>query len=368
MKIQAAVQRTFGTPPVIEDLTIEDPRDDEILVKICAVGVCHTDLILQGGYLPIPSPIVLGHEGSGVIEIVGAAVSGLSVGDHVVLSFNSCGECPSCSASQKAYCHSSFPLNFGGGRMDGTTALKDESGASIHSHIFGQSSFATHAIVSAASAVKVDKDVSLDLLGPLGCGVQTGAGTIFNVLKPAPGASVAVIGAGAVGLSAIMAAKIAKAGKIAAIDVKPERVALARELGATHDFIAGQQSTSDCAAAAGCDVGFDYIIDTSGLLPVVKEALPALAPRGELAMVGSYPPGAVYEIEGSFIMSGGRSIRGVVEGGSDPQTFIPKLMNYYRDGVFPFDRLITFFDFGDIVQAFEQSACGGAIKPVMRMP
>jgi len=259
-------------------------------------------------------------------------------------------------------------MNFGGGRADGSTALHARDGSPIHSHIFGQSSFATHAIVRARNTIKVDRDLPLELLGPLGCGIQTGAGTILNVLKPRAGSSIAVIGTGAVGLSAIMAAKIAGAATIVALDLNRDRIALARTLGATHGYSADTASMKAHAANAGCASGFDYIVDTTGVPAVCNDAVTALGPRGELALVGAYPPGFPIEAEASFLMSGGRVIRGVVEGGADPQAFIPELIAHYRAGRFPFDRLVEYFDFADIATAIEQGETGRVVKPIVRMP
>lgn len=364
---QAAVQRTIGSPPVIETVIVDDPRPGEVLVALSAVGVCHTDMVMRDGHLPIPQPVVLGHEGSGVIRSVGEGVSGLSPGDHVVLSFAHCGQCHSCSDGEPAYCHSWFPLNFGGGRPDGSTSLRDASGAPIHSHIFGQSSFATYAVVPMRNAIKVDKSLPLELLGPLGCGFQTGAGTVLNALAVKPGRSLAVIGAGAVGLSAVMAAKIAGASTIAAIDLNQDRVKLAKTVGATHGFDAVSGSMAQHAAAAGCPDGFDYIVDTTGLADVCNRAIAALAPRGELALVGAYTPGAMIEIDATFAMSGGRVIRGVVEGSADPAVFIPQLIDHYRNGRFPFDRLTQMFAFADIADAIAAGETGRVIKPIVRM-
>ena len=364
----AAVQRVVGAPPVIEPVTLEDPRENEVRVAIRAVGVCHTDMVMRDGLLPVPQPVVLGHEGAGVVEAVGSAVTGLSVGDHVVLSFAHCGICASCDDHAPAYCHNWFPLNFFGARLDGSTALTDSNGAPIHSHVFGQSSFATHAIVPASNAVKVDPALPLELLGPLGCGIQTGAGAVLNAMRVRPGSSIAVIGAGAVGLSAVMAGIIAGATTIVAIDINPERVALARTMGATHAFLASEADMAGHAAAAGCPAGFDYIIDTTGIPDVCNAAIPALAPRGELALVGAYPPGQNIAMDAIFAMSGGRVVRGVVEGSADPASFIPELIGYYRQGRFPFDRLIEMFAFADIAAAIEAGESGRVIKPVLMMP
>jgi aryl-alcohol dehydrogenase len=362
----AAVFRQPGAPPVIEPVVLDDPRAGELVVRLVGVGVCHTDMVLRDGHLPTPFPVVLGHEGSGVVEAVGPDVTSLVPGDHVVLSFDSCGHCPSCHDHAPAYCHDWFAHNFGGSRADGSTALATPDGAPIHSHVFGQSSFATHALVHARNAVKVAADLPLELLGPLGCGIQTGAGAVLNELRPRPGASVAVIGTGAVGLSAIMACGIAGAGVVAAIDINPARVALAQELGATHGFDARSGSLADHARAAGLPQGFDCVIDTTGRPDVVNAALPALAPRGQMALVGAYGPGDI-AADATFLMSGGRVIRGVVEGGADPQAFIPELIAQYRAGRFPFDRLVRYFAFADIAEAIAQGETGQVIKPVLRM-
>lgn len=364
----AAIFRTIGASPNIENVTIESPRDDEVLVSVRGVGVCHTDMVMRDGHLPVPMPVVLGHEGSGIVQSVGSAVTEVNVGDHVVLSFMSCSHCVACDEAQPAYCHSWVPLNFFGARMDGSTALTDAAGQPVHSHIFGQSSFASHAIVNQRNIIKVDKDLPIELLGPLGCGIQTGAGTVLNSCKVRAGSSVAVIGTGAVGISAIMAAKIAGAKTIVALDINDARIALALELGATHGIRADNGTYTAHAASAGCPAGFDYIIDTTGITDLVNQAISALAPRGELALVGAYNPGAPVATDPTFIMSGGRVIRGVVEGSADPKSFIPELIGYYREGRFPFDRLVAYFDFQDIAEAIMAGETGKVIKPILRFP
>lgn len=368
IQISAAVQRKPNSPPQIETLTLEEPRAGEVRVAMSAVGVCHTDMVMRDQLVPVPQPAVLGHEGAGVIDAVGSGVTGLSVGDHVVLSFASCGQCICCHDHAPAYCHSWFPLNFGGMRSDGSTALTDANGAIVHSHVFGQSAFATHAVVSATNAIRVDAALPLDILGPLGCGIQTGAGAVLKALQVRANSSVAVIGAGAVGMSAIMAAaNIAKAAIVAAIDINAGRVTLSRQLGATHGFDPAEGSYTELAEKAGCPVGFDYIIDTTGLANLCNQAALALAPRGELALVGAYTPGTQVSVDSTYLMSGGRVIRGVVEGSADPAQFIPELIDHYRKGRFPFDQLIKMYDFADIADAIEAGESGWVIKPVIRM-
>ncbi len=364
----AAVQRTVGGEPSIEQVTVGDPLPNEVLVAIKGVGVCHTDMVMRDGLLPVPQPVVLGHEGAGIVQMVGSEVRDLAPGDHVVLSFTHCGHCVSCDDHQPAYCHSWFALNFFGKRLDGTTALTDQNGNIIHSHVFGQSSFATHAIVPATNAVKVDADLPLEYLGPLGCGIQTGAGSVLNALKVRSGSSIAVIGVGAVGLSAIMAARIAGASTIVALDLNMTRVDFAQTIGATHGYKADSASISEHAATAGCATGFDYIIDTTGITAVCTAAIQALAARGEMALVGAYVPGEAINIDATFAMSGGRVVRGVVEGSANPAQFIPELIEHYRAGRFPFDKLIQIFEFKDIAQAIAEGESGRVIKPVVRMP
>lgn len=365
--ILAAVQRQPHAAPVLEPLLLQDPAPDEILVRIVGVGVCHTDMVMRDALLPVPMPVVLGHEGAGVVVAMGSAVTDLAVGDHVVLSFASCGVCGSCHDHAPAYCETWVPLNFFGTRADGSTSLTDANGKPVHSHVFGQSSFASHVVVHRRNAVRVERDLPLEMLGPLGCGIQTGAGAVLNACRVRPGASVAVIGAGAVGLSAVMAAAIAGAATIVALDINPARVDFALEMGATHAFLAGDAAMTDHARAAGCRAGFDYIIDTTGLASVCNAAIPALANRGELALVGAYAPGAEIASDATLLMSGGRVIRGVVEGGADPARFIPELIAHYRAGRFPFDKLLRFFDFADIAQAIAAGESGQAIKPVLRL-
>lgn len=365
MLTQAAVQRETGAAPVIEEVEIADPRADEVLVEMRGVGICHTDMVMRDGHLPVPVPVVLGHEGSGVVQAVGADVTDLSPGDRVVLSFASCGHCRGCNDNAPAYCDIWVPLNFFGARADGSTALTGRNGETIHSHIFGQSSFARHAVVARRNVIPVDAELPIELLGPLGCGIQTGAGTILNALKVRPGSSVAVIGVGAVGLSAVMAARIAGAATIVALDLNDARIALARELGATHGFRADSAAMTDHAVSAGAAGGFDYIVDTTGIPAVCNAAIPALGLRGELALVGAYPPGQNIVADATLMMSGGRVVRGVVEGSADPSRFIPELIRHWKAGNFPFDRLIRTFPFDRIGEAIAAGEQGDVVKPVV---
>src|SRR5690606_5528537 len=219
MKIKAAVFRDKSGKASIETLDLEEPRDDEILVRMVATGVCHTDIKVSTTDMS-PRPIVLGHEGAGVVERVGSRVAKVKPGDHVVMTYDACGRCPSCLANQRTYCDEVGPRSFGGNRPDGSSPLSQD-GRKVHGSFFGQSSFAEFAIGYERNVVKVRKDVPLELLGPLGCGLQTGAGAAINALKVGVGQSFAVFGAGSVGLRALMAARLQAAGRILPIHVHP---------------------------------------------------------------------------------------------------------------------------------------------------
>ena len=237
MKITAAVARQPHAPLSLETLDLEEPRLDEVLVQIVATGICHTDPAMRDQAYPVPQPIVLGHEGSGVVIRCGTAVTRVAPGDHVLMSYNSCAACPSCQEGLPGFCHDFFGRNFAGARPDGSSPLSQE-GAVIHGNFFGQSSFATHAIARERNIVKVDEHTPLDVLCPLGCGIQTGAGAVMNALRVRPGSSFAVFGTGPVGLSAVMAAHLVGAARIIAIDRVSRRLDLARELGATDVILA----------------------------------------------------------------------------------------------------------------------------------
>jgi aryl-alcohol dehydrogenase len=233
MQIKAAVVRQQGGPFSIESLSIAEPRADEVLVKIVGVGVCHTDLVCRDQYFPVPLPCVFGHEGSGIVEQVGEGVTKVKSGDHVVLSFSSCHECPNCIAGKPGYCHQLYQHNFLGTRPDGSSAWT-KGGEKVHAHFFTQSSFGTYALARERNTVKVSREAPLWLLGPLGCGVQTGAGAVINSLRPQAGTTIAIFGAGTVGLSAVMAAHLCGCSRIIAVDPVAARRELALELGATH--------------------------------------------------------------------------------------------------------------------------------------
>lgn len=367
MKIQAAVTRAPHAPMSLEEVELEPPRDGEILVRLVATGICHTDMVMRDQAFPVPQPIVLGHEGAGVVERIGGAVSKVAIGDHVLMTFNSCGHCPSCQAHAPSYCHDFFGRNFAGCRPDGSSPLSGQGGT-IHGNFFGQSSFATHALCHERNVVKVDPEAPLDLIAPLACGIQTGAGAIINSLRLGPGASLAVFGTGSVGISAIMAARLVGAATIIGIDLVPERLDLARELGATHTIDAGSEDVlARIMAITGTQGGTNFSFETTGSMPVLRQAVEALAPRGVCGFVGASPLGTEVTLDVIHLMTAGRSLRGIVEGDSNPDVFIPTLIELYRQGRFPIDRLVTRYPFAQINQAIEDSEHGRAVKPVVLM-
>ncbi len=365
MRITAAVAREHHAPLAIEDIEIAEPRDDEVLVRVVATGVCHTDMVIMEGMLPTPLPVVLGHEGSGIVEKVGKSITKVKPGDHVVMTVDSCGHCPACLHHDVTYCHNGYPLNFGGSRMDGTTTLGSH-GAVVHSNFFGQSSFATYSVCHERNVVKVPDDVELEKLGPLGCGIQTGAGTVMNALAVEPGRSIAIFGAGAVGLSAVMGAVVQGATTIIAVDMVESRLELARELGATHT-INGKTANAVAEIMKITGYGLNYALDTTGNAKVIRQAVECLAPKGTCAVVGASGPEAEIVLNETHFMSGGRRLMGVVEGDSNPDIFIPTLIALWKQGRFPFDRLITFFPFEQINEAIKASEAGVAIKPILRI-
>jgi aryl-alcohol dehydrogenase len=361
---KAALLREVGEPLALEDVVLSAPGEGEIRVKMRGVGICHTDISAAGhGSIPLPLPAVLGHEGSGVVEAVGPGVEGLNVGDHVALSFDYCGECPQCEAHHPAYCELFAPLNYFGERLDGSVTMSRD-GEDVHGNWFGQSSFATYAIASARNAVKVPEDLPLELLGPLGCGLQTGAGSVLNVLRAKAGESIAVFGLGGVGLGGIMAAKAIGCDPIVAIDLNPARLEIAKQLGATTTVNPSETGDLVWDILDVAAPGVHHSLDTVGIGPVVRQALEVLRTPGHCVTVGFHGLENEITIDQGHLLVG-RRLSGVVEGDADPQTFIPELIRLYREGKFPFDRLVKTFPFTAINEAIEASESGAVIKPVV---
>lgn len=364
VRARAAVVEEKGGPFVLRDVELEEPREDEVLVRVVAAGICHTDLIIRDQWYPVPLPVVLGHEGAGVVEAVGSRVTKVSPGDHVVLTFLSCGRCRNCLGGRPSYCLSMYTLNFGGSRPDGSSPITMD-GRRLKACFFGQSSFATYAIASERNVVPVPRDVPLDQLGPLGCGIQTGAGGVLNALHPHAGSSIAVFGTGAVGLSAIMAARVAGCTTIIGVDIRPHRLELARELGATH-VVNAQETDPVQAIREITGGGVDYSLDTTGSAQAFRQAVDCLGQPGTCGLIGAAAMGTEASFDMNTILFG-RTVRGIIEGDSVPEVFIPQLVELYRQGRFPLNRLLGFYSFDDINQAAQEAEEGRTIKPMLRM-
>jgi aryl-alcohol dehydrogenase len=364
VRVTAAVMEEKSGVFNLDSLDLDAPRPDEALIEITATGICHTDLHARDGYFQMPYPAVYGHEGAGVVVAVGSAVEHLAAGDHAVISFPWCGECEHCREDRRSYCRRGRELKSGGARVDGSRTMT-RNGAAVYGAFFQQSSFATHSLTPARDAIKVRRDAPLEFLGPLGCGLQTGAGAVLNVMKPQAGKSFAVFGAGSVGLAGLMAAKLAGCEPIIAVDIRANRLQLARSLGATHTI----DNARDDAVAKIRDVtggGAHFTLETSAVPAVFRQAVDSLLTRGTCVLVGSARRGTEVSFEMSTLQAG-RTVRGVVQGDSRPDQFIPHLVDLFVAGRFPIDCLVTFYDFAAINQAAADAVSGTTIKPVLRM-
>lgn len=364
--VTAAVVREPGGKFNVEDLELDDIRPNEVRVRVVAVGVCHTDVALRDAVYPIPMPVVLGHEGAGVVEAVGRNVTKVDVGDHVVLSVAYCGHCLPCLTGDMAYCGNGFAENFGGRRtLDGTSSLTSGLGEVVSSHFFGQSSFSTYANVVESSLVLVDRDLPLEKIAFLGCGMQTGAGSILNELRPPAGSSVAIAGTGAVGHAAVMAARASGCTTIIAIDRHQNRVELAQELGATHGVHGQAEEAPEELQRITGGRGVDFILNTTDSPQAVGNLANALAIRGTLATVAAMAPGTEVSFEAGGSLLKGWNFRTIVQGSSVPQQMVPRLIELWKRGQFPIDKLVKTYDFADINTAFDDSASGAVLKPLL---
>jgi aryl-alcohol dehydrogenase len=359
VKISAAVTRGAESSFSLEEVELDDPRPDEVLVRTKAVGLCHSDLTARGIF---PNGAVLGHEGAGVVEAVGSAVAGLEVGDHVVMSFDNCGHCKPCLLGRPYRCLNFAPMNFGGVRSDGSNAIRVGAGA-LAGNFFGQSSFASHCLTTERNAVKVDPSLPLEVLAPLGCGVITGAGTVLNALRPEAGSSLVVFGVGAVGLSALLGAVVSRVSTLIAVDVVSSRLELARKLGATHTIDGRAPDVADQIREI-TGGGADNVVETSGVPAVVRTAVQSVPEGGSVALVGIADTAAELTL-GHYDLIMGRSVFGVTEGNSVPKVFIPRLIELWQSGLFPVDEIMRTYSFADINQATADSLDGSTCKAVL---
>ena len=363
MKIKAAVVREKGSPFVIEELELDEPRADEVLVRMTASGLCHTDLAARDQLLPLAHSGVFGHEGAGVVEKVGSDVKKVQPGDHVVMSYLYCGVCPACKSGAPGHCVDFFALNFSGARADGSLTMR-KGKEKIHGSFFGQSSFASYALPTDRNVVKVAKDLPLELLGPFGCGIQTGAGGVINSLKARPGSSIAVFGVGSVGVSAILGAVVCGCTTIIAVDVHPKRLTDALGFGATHTVNSAKTDpVQEIRKITGG--GVDYSLECTGIPKVMRQAFDALPVGGTAGLIGSAPPDAEVALNMQDLLNG-RTVLGIVEGDCVSSIFIPQLLDLYKAGRFPFERMIKAYPFDHINKAVEDVEKGKTLKAVLR--
>ncbi|CAB4891225.1 MAG: zinc-binding dehydrogenase [Actinobacteria bacterium] len=361
---QAAVIRENGGQFAIEDVNLDDPGFGEVLVRNIATGVCHSDMFVQAGMVDMPR--VLGHEGAGVIEAVGPGVTTLTPGDKVIMGFNSCGMCGPCLSGRPFACESFLLLNMFGRRLDGSTNITAADGSAVSGNYFGQSSFARHSVANVRNVVKLPDNTPDKLhriLGPFGCGLSTGAGTVINALQVRPATSIVVFGGGGVGLAGAMAALASGATTVIVVDINDDRLKLAQTLGATHTFNGADADLKEkiIAATGG---GAHYAMDTTGNMKVVRMSNDILRIGGTTALVGLSVPGTPVELDHMGMLDG-RNIIGVVEGAAVPQVFIPQLIALYHAGKFPFDKMVKEYPFEDINKAFHDSEVGTTIKGVV---
>ena len=362
----AAVVEEAGGSFRLQELELDTPRAGEVLVEIAAAGICHTDIVFRAGAIPTLLPGVLGHEAVGRVIETGSPSSRFAAGDRVALTYASCGRCDRCLHGHPSTCRSWPALNLAGGRLDGSTALR-LNGTTVHSHFFGQSSFATAAVVQESSLVAISEDIPDEIAAVLGCGVQTGAGAVLNVTRPPAGSSIAVFGAGTVGLSAVMAAALVGCAPIISIDLHASRLELALELGAT-DVIHGGDGV-DTAARIGAltGTGAAYVLETTGAPSVLPAAVRACGIAGTVGLIGSVPPGTELGADAMAIVSQAKTVQGIMEGDAVPGTFIPQLIELWRRGRLPVERLIKAFPLEQINEAIAASLGGEVVKPVLTM-
>ena len=348
MKTRAAVLRAMGLPQpyadsrplVIEELELARPGPGEVLVHIKAAGLCHSDLSVIAGNRPRPTPMALGHEAAGIVEECGAGVDDLKPGDHVVMVFvPSCGHCLPCAEGRPALCEPGAAANGAGTLLSGERRLSRPDGAAVYHHM-GVSAFAEHAVVSRRSLVKIDPTLPLDEAALFGCAVLTGVGAVVNTAKVQAGTSVAVIGLGGVGLNALLAAATVGAWRIVAVDVIPEKLALARQLGATDTFDA---SDPDCAAEirAATGGGVDYAFEMAGSVQAMDLAYRVTRRGGETISAGLSHPNDQFALQHVSLVAEERTIKGSYIGSCVPQRDVPRYIALYQQGKLPVDRMMS---------------------------
>jgi alcohol dehydrogenase len=373
VKIKAAVLRQTGAsrpyaesrPLRIEELELDAPRRGEVLVRIAAAGLCHSDLSVINGDRPRPLPMALGHEAAGVIEGLGEGIDHLQVGDHVVMVFMpSCGHCNYCSEARPALCEPGALANAAGTLLTGETRLTDDSGT-VHHHL-GVSAFATHAVVSERSLVRIDKELPLEVAALFGCAVLTGVGAALNTARLRPGQSVAVVGLGGVGLAALMGAQAGGATRIVAVDLSDEKLALAADLGATHCLNgADGGSIGRFVEQHG---GTHVALEMAGSVPALEIALELTRRGGITVTAGLPPPDATLPLSVVRLVAEERTLKGSYIGSCVPARDLPRYIALYRSGQLPVHRLVTgHLQLEQINEGFDCLAAGTAVRQIVRL-
>ncbi|QUH03859.1 Zn-dependent alcohol dehydrogenase [Saccharopolyspora erythraea] len=340
MHVTAAVLEKYGDPLRLRELELDAPGPREVLVRIAATGVCASDAHTRSGRIPSPLPVVLGHEGAGVVVATGAEVTHVEPGDHVALSWMpSCGRCRHCEGGRPVLCAVSAPALLRGTLMDGSVRMHDGD-RDVHHYSF-LSTFADHAVVPAASAIKIRDDVPLAVAALVGCGVLTGYGAVVNRAKVAPGSSVLIYGAGGVGLSAVMAACNSGALQVIVVDPQPDKRDGAAAFGATHVIDPSTQSVVQAVRAMTDGLGADVTIDAVGSEGVQAEAFDATATGGTIVCVGVPGPDASIAVPGARFVREEKYLTGSLYGSSRPGQDIPALLNLFAAGRLPVDKLVS---------------------------
>lgn len=363
--MKAAVLYEINTPLKVEEVTLDEPQENEVLVKIVATGVCHSDLHFMKGDMPQPTPFVPGHEGAGVVEKVGPGVTTVQPGDHILLNIAfSCGKCPRCYEGRPTLCVENLPIQMmatlpGGG-------IRLHRGDQALNHLFGLACFAQKVVVHERSAIKIREDAPLDVVCVLGCGVSTGIGAAINTAHVRPGESIAVFGCGGVGLSAVMGAKLAGAGTIIAVSRSDHKLNKAKELGADYVIKASEEEPlAKVAELTGG--GADYAIECVGSVNVMVQALGSIRMGGTCVIAGMAPLADTLSIA-PFHFLLGKTITGSTQGDVVPQIDIPRYIDLFMAGKLPIDKIITkSYKLDEVNEAFEALEKGEAIKSVIKM-
>jgi len=364
MKMKAAVLYENNKPIRVQEVTLDDPQNQEVLVKLVATGVCHTDLHFIKGEMPQPLPVVLGHEGAGIVEKVGPGVTSLKPGDHVVLMVAySCGKCRYCVGGRPTLCAEWLGYHMMGTLPSMTKRLHHDS--QELNHFFSQSSFAQYAVVHERTAIKVREDAPLDRVCLLGCGTSTGLGAVLNTAGIRAGESIAIYGCGGVGLSAVMGAKLAGAGKLIAVDTMDMKLAKAQELGADYVINASREDPPQRVKEI-TGGGADYAVECIGNVNVMVQAFSSIHNGGKCVIAGMAPLGAMLNIA-PFEFLLGKTISGSVQGDIRASIDVPKYADLFMAGKLPIDKLVTrYFGLDEINEAMSALEKGEVIRAVVR--